>query len=243
MYMNKLPYTNFDLPRQHLNAPDYIPARTRDNDEAERRRLLPTGTLVLEQQRRGLAVIAGVLARLDQPDDIAFASHIFAASTLNSSWYSYGKHASVMRRRLELPTFATESGWRENRQDFVAKIGSSIVRAQQLAGDMIATHATSRRTARQTELFGRYVGTVSLEIAGLPIVDMPQTMDPFDVQSAVRDVSLDVLETARTLGHQIGHNPSLAQLADIDSDVLVYWRREAPNGAYDALESTLADVS
>jgi hypothetical protein len=38
------------------------------------------------------------------------------------------------------------------------------------------------------------------------------------------------------MSERIGTHPSLAQLSDPDSDLSVFWRRQAPNGAYEALE-------
>lgn len=47
------------------------------------------------------------------------------------------------------------------------------------------------------------------------------------------------MESARERAAEIGVNPSLAQLGDVDSPLSVYWRRHAPNGAFDAYMEAL----
>ena len=48
-----------------------------------------------------------------------------------------------------------------------------------------------------------------------------------------------MLEDSRTLYKQVGSNPTLAQLSDNDSPLSVYWRRNAPDTAYEALEQAI----
>ncbi len=101
-------YKDFDLPTNHqAKGEDYIPPKARQADEIERRRRLPSGTLLAEQQRDGIAISAEALARLEREEDLQFASRILGASALNTSWYLFAKGAPVMRRRLKLPVLAT----------------------------------------------------------------------------------------------------------------------------------------
>ena len=55
-------------------------------------------------------------------------------------------------------------------------------------------------------------------------------------QYITRQTALETLEESRTLFERVGSNPTLAQLTDADSPLSVFWRRTAPNAAYDALE-------
>jgi hypothetical protein len=81
------------------------------------------------------------------------------------------------------------------------------------------------------------VGNSSLKLACVEMADLyhdASHYSPAEVQLAVRDQALGVLQDSRQLADQMGRHPSLAQLGEADSHLAVYWRRSAPNQAYDA---------
>lgn len=233
----KKPYTHFDLPKQHLVGQHYVPARARQSDEIERRRSLPTGTILLEQQRDGLAIASHLVEHVEEYPDLKFASDMLAASGINSGWYSYAQQADVMRRRLILPELAIDAtDWRETRGGLMTKVREGLAHAAELGTAYASAKANHHETKRQATLLGRQMGNVSLQLACVRLGNAPLALQAFEVQSAARDEALATLDLSRSIASEVGVNPSLAQLADADSPLSVYWRRHAPNGAFDALE-------
>lgn len=239
--MNK-PYRNFDLPKQHLDDRHYVPERARSMTEIERRRSLPSGTLLAEHQRDGLSIAHQIMRSVEQPEDVAFAGTLIAMSGLNAGWYNYAAHSPVMRRRLNLPTLADEeSDWRESRSGLLTKAQQGLVEAATIAEALVATKVERRSTARHQQQLGRQLGNVSLQLACAEVGTVADSYSPFDVQNLAREASLTMLEQARVFGDQVGSHPSVAQLADPNSDLAVYWRRNAPNGAFEAYEEAIED--
>lgn len=242
----KKPYSNFDLPRQHIYSDHYVPSRARDTEEIARRRALPTGTILAEYQRDGLQMATNILAHVEEPEDVAFAVDTLAASGLNSAWYSYARHASVMRRRLSLPELANDEvgdGWRQTRNGLLTKAQRGLAFTAELAGQLAASRSEGREVDRQSIALGRQLGNVSLELACVRLGNAPESLSAFDVQSLAREQALEALEYSRVVASQTGTHPSLAQLADVDSPLSVYWRREATNGAYEAYERAAAEAA
>jgi hypothetical protein len=239
--MNK-PYNNFDLPTRHLNNNHYVPERARASEEIERRHRLPHGTILAEHQRDGLAIASRIMQSVEQPEDLAFAGNVIAMSSLNAGWYNYAANSSVMRRRLLLPTLASEeSDWRETKTGLLTKAQQGLATSAVLAEVLVATKVENRSTARAQQQLGRQLGNTSLQLACIEVGTIAGSYSAFDVQDIARTESLQLLEQARVLGDQVGSHPSIAQLADQDSDLAVYWRRQAPNGAYQAYEAAIAD--
>jgi len=242
--MNKEPYTDFDLPTKFLPNQHYIPPRTRDSAEAERRHELPTGTLRLEQQQKGLVIANAVLGLVEQPEDISFITDILSISTIDSAWYGFGQHAPVMRRRLKLPTLAIEgSDWRQNGPGQFEHARQGLFHAVSLAEVVTATHTNRQPTRKVAEKLGRHLGNVSLDLACIDIANLSSSLDAFDVQAQARERSLDLIARSSFMAGRIGTNLSLAQLANPDSDLSVYYRRNAPDGAYTALEQAYEEAA
>lgn len=245
--MNTLPYTDFDLPTKHLSEllPEqhYAPARTRDREEAERRRGLPTGTLLLEQQRRGLVMASAILDRVHTPEGVDFASHLIAIGGMNSSWYSFGRGAASMRRRMKLPVVAhDDNDWRQDRSGLIEASKQGLVEAAGYAEVLIAAKLNRAPRPRSNVVFGRAMGNTCLELGCIRFGDTFIGQSAFDAQATARTISLNIVEQARVLGTRMGTHPSIAQLADPDSDLSVAWRREAPDDAFEALEAAYEEV-
>lgn len=239
--MNKQPYKTFDLPTRHISGSHYIPPRTRNPEEAERRHYLPRGTILLEHQQAGIAMTRDILGSLEQPEDRAFAARVFGASALNASWYSYAQGADVMRRRLALPILAddtmsfreTKAGLREKTEDHLAQLEADAAVA-------VDHHRAHRLGFREQRRLGRRLGDTALYLGLSTLQTVPQGVSAFEAQQLARDQSLEVLEAARDMVHEIGISPSLAQLPDHDSPLSVYIRREAPDGFFTAFERASA---
>jgi hypothetical protein len=239
----KKPFTHFDLPKQHLVGEHYVPARARRTDEIERRRSLPSGTVLLEQQRDGLAIASHVVEHVEEDRDIQYISDMLAASALNASWYGFAQHAPVMRRRLYLPELANdETEWRETRSGLLTKVRRSLAETAELASIVASARASGYETKRRLFELGRQLGNTALGAGCMPIGGATYGLSAYEAQVAARDQSLSIVERSRALTSEVGVNVSIAQLADRDSPLSVYTRRTAPDGVYMALEQAVEEL-
>jgi hypothetical protein len=244
--MPKQPYSNFDLPRQHLGVEGhYVPPKARDEAEIARRKTLPPGTLIAEQQAKSLRVAHTILHQLAPGEGMGFASHMIGMATINSSWYTYGQGApDVMRRRLLLPIVADkETDWRKSAEELQIDALGGLDQAHRLASGIADAIAANTLTKRRVRQFGQYLGNVSLRVAVAGDGRTTLAGDAFEVQEQVRAKALDLLEFAREFGDQTGAHPSVAQLDDPDSPLNVYWRRKAPNDAFQAHQNAIGTNS
>jgi hypothetical protein len=235
----KAPFKDFDLTVKHVDERHYVPPKARRPEEIERRRRMPRGSVLVEQQQRGIAMASAILNHVQEESDIAFAKRVLTASGINTAWYNFAQDApDVMRRRLKLPPVAVEDDpWRADQATLLGSARYRYEDAVLLADRVVAaTELRSRRLPTHKKILGRHLGETSLVLA---CVDMDASAiygTAFDVQHVVRQRSLAALEDARIFANEIGVHPTLAQLADPDSDLSVYWRRNATAGAYDAYE-------
>jgi hypothetical protein len=72
---------------------------------------------------------------------------------------------------------------------------------------------------------------------------MSESLSPADVSHQIRAEVLGSIDDARSLTDEIGVHVSVAQLAHQDSELSVFWRRNAPSGAFEALEAAVDDVA
>lgn len=240
--MTKQPYSNFDLPRQHLDIEGhYAPPKARDQDEIDRRRQLRPGSLLKEQQVKGIAVARRILERVAVGENTSFTTQTLGMAAINTSWYIFGKDApDVMRRRLILPKIADhETDERITPTALRHATLDGLQHAQYQAFVVADSHKEGLLTSRLSRSFGRHVGNVSLQLALMGDGQHMITGSAFEVQEEARRRALDLLDDSRQFGGRLEAHPSLVQLADPDSPLGVYWRREAPNGAYEAYEAAL----
>lgn len=238
----KHPYTQFDLPTRHITGNDhYIPPRARDSAEADRRHELPTGTVLLEQQHRGLLVARTVLEAVHDANDVAYTAKFLAVCGLNSAWYQFARGSQFMRRHVALPYLARPADQeRPSSDDILASSRIKLARVAETAGTLAAMHAKRQSGERdKADTLGRSMAHAALEAACAPIADTISSRGAFAVQATVRTHALGVLDTARNLSLELGTPPSFAQLADPDSDLSVHIRREAPTDVYYAFEEAL----
>lgn len=239
-------YKDFDLPTKHLgDTKHFVPARAHDEDEIARRRNRQPGVLLAEQQERGIAVASSILKHLSQPEGVDFSARVLSAAGLNTAWYSFARGAEyeVMRRRLKLPFLVARSDeFRQSSDDLLSDGAFRFDEARAKAGELIvATEAQLPKLERVKRSFGRMVGRASLTLACVELGDrfIEEPLTSVDTQLLVRQRSLQALNDARTLQADIGLPPSMAQLADPDSHLSVFWRREAPTDAVRAYHAAV----
>lgn len=237
-------YKDFDLPTKHLTGDaHFVPRKARDEEEIARRHELAHGTIILEHQRLGLGVASLAIKLAKSPDDIDFITSVLAASGINTAWYAFarGAEAEVQRRRLKLPDLtALKPENRPSSEDLRDEAAWLFGEAMQRTDAVISALQTDRKKfISLSKTVGRMTGKASLTLAaagaGDHIIEVGG-MSQFDTQNLVRQRSLVALDTARTMDEALCVPPSLAQLADPLSNVSVYWQRQAPNGAMNALE-------
>ncbi len=241
---NNAPFKDFDLPTKHLEPGNhFVPPKARDEQEIARRHSLPHGTILAEHQAQGLGMASTILKLIERPEDIAFSSRVLAASGLNTAWYAFarGAEAEVMRRRLKLPYLAASTpGLRKTSADLVYESAHMFGEAMVYAGTVVnAMQEHHPRLGEYKRAVGRISGRAALTLACVELGDQLRVQDisGSDIQTLVRQRGLRALQDSRTLDEQIGVPPSLAQLADPDSHLSVFWRRESPNGALKAYET------
>ncbi|MCA9349089.1 hypothetical protein KC878_03010 [Candidatus Saccharibacteria bacterium] len=236
-------FKHFDLPVKHLDEGyDYVPPKARDLAEIERRRALPAGSVLAEAQLRGIETAARVIDYCAEHDDGEFSARVLAATAMNTAWYNLARDAErVMRRRLYLPIHGrTEPITR------VTLLTRSSERMQ-FAREMAARHKISVEGKHCTALkhqreLGLRLGNTSLFLAAVemaPEIEMARGETAL-AQRITRSAALEALEQSRNLYAEIGANPTLAQLADVDSPLSVYWRRNGSNEAVNALENAIS---
>jgi len=236
----KRPYKHFDIPKQHLSdIGHYVPPKARTALESERRHGRLPGTLLAESELRGLYIARHVIAKVKTPEEIKFAVHTLAPAGLNSTWYRIARASNRMRKVGRLPFLATgddeelrpsSKDVHEQTKDVFAQaigVGHGLVRAMEAKHRDIPMHPVA---------LGNVIGQASLTLASVEVADDVRVLRPFETQEVVREQAIGMLGLARTMGSELGTHPSLAQLADPDSDFSVYLRRTAPDAVYEALD-------
>jgi hypothetical protein len=242
--MNKQPPIDFDLTRKQFErVKPYIPSRTRSVTEAERRHEQPTGTLVLEQQVGGICMLKFMLEQeYDNPADLEYMTNLAAAAAIGGSYHGLAEHAPTMRSRLKSARIADDTAdWRETRSGLKAKTLQGFEHGITLANQLVIAKRNRRPVEKLNRSTGRQLGSVSLHTTVLPIVGAPLGQSAYDIQYAVRERGLDLLDTTAAYADRIGALPSPAQLVDPDSPLSVDIRRHAPDAVFSAYEQTLED--
>lgn len=242
--MSKQPFRDYDSPnRRQYGGEHYIVPPTRDPLEAIRRIDRPRGVLRFEYQQRGLRIGAAVLRGLQQPEDIEFSRPVLAASLQKAGDYTSNMgRIDVQRSRWKLPDFTEASplaglALEAMLQQTADQLDEAATASAKLIYDIARYGTQIKRTGMQ---LGGRIGHASLMLASAHLAGIAPHLSDYDIQWQARIEGLKTAERVGALAETIGTIPSIAQLSDPDSPLSVYWRREAPNGAYDALETALA---
>ena len=235
-------FKEFDLPVKHLQGGEhYVPPKARDSVEIARRKQYNPGVLLAELQLRGIEIARTILELVADQEDTLFTTRTLGAAALNTSWYSYAMGAEdVMRRRLTLPSI-DEFGENITKPAIIGSAIEQIEVAERAAGIMVDEgHEKKPLYAVRKKVIGVNLGNSALTLASVPFVNiLNRSNDPEFQQDIARQGALELLEDSRTLYKQVDSNPTLAQLADNDSPLSVYWRRNANDVAFEALEQAI----
>ena len=237
-------FRDFDLPKEHLISDrHFIPAKTHDRSEEMRRREMRPGTLIVEQQAKGLNVARTILENISDEEGLLFAANTLAVAGLNSAWYSYAQRAhDVMRRRLKLPIMLHQ---RARQPASIVEDAKSLLKGAESEAAKLAwaMDRNSRRVDERQRNVGVRTGNMALRLATYePVLsgDFGMVLDDESMQAHVREIALDALTSARTMHLVAGSHPSVAQLSDPYSELAVYWHRKAPGSIQSAVNDALA---
>lgn len=220
-----------------------MPPKARTADEIDWRRSHPAGSVLAEQEYRGLLIASKVLKKVHDEPDVAYAASLIAASGLNSSWYDFVRYSDVMRRRVHLPVLGRGEqgsllGQYNTLDNARMMVDHAAVAAQ---GLMRAVENGTAGRARKAVILGRTLGEASLALACVPDGERVRNMTPFMAQAWVREQGLHALQQARGMAVDLGTHPSIAQFADPTSDIAVAIRRHAPNVVEQAFDEALTE--
>lgn len=245
-------FTDIDLTRDHLIDVDHhITPRTRDDEEAARRRALMginPDLLALEGQARGQQVAMRVLQLVEGDEDVVFANQIVAESGVNSAWYTAARDAKEMRKRLKIPQLATRaSTYRPDGVEIFQRGQVALSNASRY-GDHLLKLLTSPEHIDAAEVtarrYGQFAAGAGLHLSCIALantVAWNETLSPDDISAIVREQNMRLIRSSRERAQQVGEAPSFKGLAFFDSELAQWWRSEAPFGAYQALRQAQAE--
>lgn len=198
----------------------YVPRPARRPHEIARRKGRRNGTLILEQQHRGISIVTIGADQLSTPDEVAEWADFGAVACIGSGPYMF--NGNVMNRYVKLPMLATEDpsnrpGSEELRERAVLK----LAQAAELAGKTLIAHeqrVPKKVFTRLAMHTGKTTVEAALELACVPLGDITSNPGNYlsneDVQHLVRQRCMQTLQAANSMGVELGTYPSAAQLVD-----------------------------
>lgn len=224
--MNKLrPRREFALSPVALPINEYIPARTRDPQEAARRRAvaLPgTHALVLENQAVGSRHALRTFEALrGNPDATREWATLFGAAALGSVYHLVEWNGeNVSYRRYDLPELAKKDGSgfndpEELHSQALTAFEAAAKKAEERAAEERAGNINSEKYVR----LARQLAHPAFVLTLLPLQAYAEQADPVVVQQEAYDTISTAWGVALSLSREdaAGELPTLAQLADSDS--------------------------
>lgn len=239
------PPKQLDLPTEHLTGTGehYIPPKTRDSTERDRRHELPRGTLLLEQQHAGIGVMLATMQGIETPTGRDYAVDMFAPSLMNAAWYQYGRDFEGMRRQVELESMIDDDGNFLTQEQRIEKLLQRLTSLYEMAGRTVLDHTERKTQIMRHRKLGRLMGDTATTMLSIGMDDISPAVELAQVRLEVRDRSQRAIRMGRTAELTHGAYPSVAQFANPDSDALVAWRRDATNDAYRAMEAAFEQTA
>jgi len=210
---------------------DFVPRASREEPETARRKGNPAGTLILEEQERGLEIIAAGLGEVGSVEEAVDWAGCMALAGVGTSPYLF--NGAVMNRHVALPMLATEDpSQRPSSEQLVEKTRQAFLTARDFAGSLTAAHTLRIGGEKKEQLrlkTGRAIAYASFLMAtielGDVVADPTSALSNHGVQMMVRDACMQTVQQAGTVSLEIGAFPSAAQLADPLSPLAVEIQR------------------
>ena len=212
--MNTL-YKNYDLSNIHAGE-DFVPRRSRDPEEIERRTLQRgTGALILEQQAKGIDIILDMLESIEDPQERGKAAQMLGGTLLFTAGHMLGLgEFDTMRRTLKLPVIAEPEGWRETPSFYEKKVRSALFDTSKRSIELAAYKRERRSPGPLSRQLGRAVGNTGLMLSVFPLPRLAKESAAVDIQAMVRESALVMHQKAQETSERLGERVSAAQLAD-----------------------------
>ncbi len=236
--------------RLGIKGADYVPPKARDPKEIARRRMLPKGTIILEQQRDGAEIVARCLELLTGKDDDGVLAKMIARAANGTADICAarpgGKSGKTMYKRIALPENDIDpSGLDEEslRLRALGLIKAAVEPGRYIVKSHVGNHCS---TPAFSEQFGKLVGQTSLVLASAEDNKTLQMVagDPIAVQHYTWLACEAMIEEAR-LFHRlpsVGVHPTFAQFAHRDSPLNVWIRNNAPNDSAEVLDQAFCEI-
>lgn len=210
----------------------YVPRPARNAHEISRRRSRRSGSLILEEQQQGIALITLGANQLGSAKEVSEWAEFGSAACIGSGPYMF--NGNIMNRYVALPMLGAENMVdRPDSAELHERAISKLVRAAELAGKMLVAHeqrVPKKTSVRLALMTGKATVEAALELACVPLGDF--TADPgnylsnTDVQHLVRQRCMDLVQATNTLGVELGTYPSAAQLTDPISPLAVALQKD-----------------
>jgi hypothetical protein len=249
----RAPYRDFDLPVVHL--PEFIeghyapdgPFMTGDEARAEGEAYVTWKPQVAKEQLLGTRIAANTLRLLEEPESIAFSARLIAASGLNAAWYSFARYSEdVQRRRLKLPVLDNDNpDWRPTSGELHQTAVDNLEFAQWPAFKIVKAHEVGKANLVEfNPEYGRTIGNIALTLAAIDVGDKVHgntRVSNFLTQHLVRERGKSALRDSRVLIKEVKSFPSIAQLANPNSDLATFMRHNGPRNSRDAFSLSLEE--
>lgn len=243
------PPKQLDLPRNQFDDISDYTTYPSDNPAVISKRQLHPGTLIPDQELRGISIIQALdPQRFESKSDQYAARDIYARTTIGSASYGLrsddtmystlrlGLAADGRRTIYAERYYTTPEEHTERTQHFIARAAM----AADTRLHLLRTNADEEQITVMKRRVGRHLGNAGLNTLTYDMPGKYSHLHPVDVQIVAKERSIALLSDVRDYGRSIGVLPSVAQLAEPDSPVAVDIRRHAPSAVRRAYEAALA---
>lgn len=239
----------------YRDIPHFAVPKTRNPDEAARRRELKPGTVTHDIELTGIRVLEHLLAAVDDETDARFAGTVLASAAFGSGMYDLSPGLSTesaeltMRRNLRLPemerVLSSEDEIIEAVTERPLKPYEHIENAQHglAVAATVASHlmeipdGQNRLRKRTQASLGHQLGEAALSLCCAAGADIGSYASAAEASRHALYQALQLEARMPKIGEELGALPSLAQLgvAVPESPLGVAMYRQAPDSMVTAL--------
>lgn len=245
----------FTLPTIYIPGPrEYTPQPAHTEALAEERRGNPSGTLILERQYIGAVVAKNFYDKLTNKDtrmklkDTNAGISMVAAAALGSARLSINpmpEKTDPAFRRLRLPTLVSrETGLPISAEERTVRTNEAL--EHMVSGSEHLYYAMKqgnhRRVAEGLAAFARDAGEAAVWVTVQQQPEITQSSSPVAIQKNVLRAATGLLYSGIQLARELGTNPSLAMLADSDTDWTKFLSSSTHHGALRAFKEAQLDA-
>lgn len=207
----------YAMPNHPIAATDYMPPRTTDPLEADRRRAnRGKHVLILEEQAQGLEVAQQTLRKLRGDDDVeAMWAGLAGGTMLMSANYLFNSQPNtVMYHNLRLPDIASVNPQRwMSPIDYDELIEGEFEEAIESSNFLAGISGTNKKLERRIgKRLGRTIGELGVALAEYPLNTGHYT-NAADIQARARRSATVMHNATIALGQEIETVPSVSQFA------------------------------